>query len=66
MLITYLIVSLVIGCFLACIWTGKNLLNVAIKVILVLYTLWTVALLLGAIGPEVISISHKYVVEELI
>jgi biotin transporter BioY len=48
MFITYLIVSLVMGLFMAYIWSGKGFPNMLIKLFFMCYTVWTAALLLGA------------------
>lgn len=48
MFITYLIVSLVMGLFMAYIWSSNGFLNTCIKLGFSLYTIWTAALLLGA------------------
>lgn len=48
MSITYLIVSLVIGVFMSYVWSSKDLPNLFIKMVAILYTIWTFLLLTGA------------------
>lgn len=59
MLITYLIVSLLIGLFMSYIWSSNGFRNTAIKTVFSVYTLWTAALLLGVLAPLVSTASMR-------
>ena len=50
---TYLSLSLLMGIFMSYIWSSSTGLNVLIKVVFSLYTLWTAALLLGYFWPQI-------------
>lgn len=55
MLITYLIVSLVMGIFMSYIWSSNGWTNTVIKMLFTLYTIWTAFMLLGVSWSHILA-----------
>lgn len=61
MLTSYLVLSSVLGLFLSLVWSSKNWFNVAIKVALIGWTLWSLLLLAASVWPMINNGSVKLI-----
>lgn len=55
MFATYLLVSLFMGCFMSYAWRTDHFLNVLLKVMFSIHTLWTASLLFGYFMPAILA-----------
>jgi hypothetical protein len=51
-MVSYLVVTLIIGVFLSYLWSTNGWLNLALKVMISSWTVWTLLKLIGAVYPE--------------
>lgn len=55
MLITYIIVSTLIGIFMSYIWSSKGFANTMIKMVFSAYTIWSAILLASILVPMMVA-----------